>query len=387
MAELRIGVIGAAGGQGRSWAKRIMSWPKLSNSTLKLAAVCDKEDIILTKGPEQFKCPAYLKYNEMFEKEKLDIVIIATPHFLHAPMTIAAAEHGINILSEKPTAINLKQVDDMKAAVDKAKVKCAIGFQHRFNPLFVGLKNAITSGDLGDIYQINMVFHWYRKEEYYLNSSPVPENADEDWEGWRGHWKTEGAGALANQMVHFMDIFQWLSPSPIQAVTAVSRVAKHTLIETDDNTNAIVEFANGSMGSIQAGVAYDHAKEEEFGVFGTNGALIRRERLRGALGLPKIYDDLRAPEIKKKKSILKYIPRKFNLNQELFKNLVESIEMDDPKHISVDVAEGRKVIELMRGILLSQNREQKIKFPYEDKPNEFPKLWHTYKDPKFADLV
>ena len=152
----------------------------------------------------------------MMDKEKLDLVINATPHYMHAPIVIAAAEDGLNILSEKPTCINLKQADAMIEAVDRTKIKCAIGFQHRFDPIYVALKNAITSGDLGEIYQMNMMFHWYRNENYYLNSSPVPENKDSLWEGWRGHWRTEGAGALANQIIHFMDLFQWFSPSPIQ---------------------------------------------------------------------------------------------------------------------------------------------------------------------------
>ena len=161
--------------------------------------------------------------------------------------------------------INLKQADEMRAAVEKYKIKLAVGFQQRFNPLYVGLKNAIQSGDLGEIFQINMLFHWWRKEDYYLNSSPVPENANEDWEGWRGHWKTEGAGALANQMVHYLDVFQWLSPSPIQAVTATSRVSKHTFVETDDNTNVIVEFQNGSMGLIQLELHMNMARKRNLG--------------------------------------------------------------------------------------------------------------------------
>ena len=215
---------------------------------MELVAIADIEEVALGAKAKKYNVAVYKDYNEMMDKEKLDLVINATPHYMHAPIVIAAAEHGLNILSEKPTCINLKQADAIIEAVDRTKIKCAIGFQHRFDPIYVALKNAITSGDLGEIYQMNMMFHWYRNENYYLNSSPVPENKDSLWEGWRGHWRTEGAGALANQIIHFMDLFQWFYPVQSKLLWQLSRVAKHSLVETDDNTNAIVEFQNGFMG-------------------------------------------------------------------------------------------------------------------------------------------
>ncbi len=184
-------------------------------------------------------------------------------------------------------------------------------------------------------------------------------------------------------MVHFIDIFQWLSPSPPKAVSAAVRVHKHTLIETDDNTNAVIEFENGSLGFLQAGVAYEYGKEEEYGVYGTKGAVVRRKGLKGALGVPKIYQDFRPKAAKKDTPIRKFIPWNLNLPKNLLANLVKAIEKDDPKSISVDVNEGRKSVELIRGILLSQKYGKKITFPLEDMADEFPELPHTYADPQF----
>jgi predicted dehydrogenase len=381
MANYKCAVIGGAGGRGSGWAREMKLWKSFFGHTIELSAICDIADLALKKKAESLKVKAYKDYNELLEKEKLDFVIIATPHYVHAPITIAAAEHGVHVLTEKPMCINLKQADEMKSAIEKHKIKCAVGFQHRFNPLFRGIKNAIVAGDLGDIFQINMIFHWWRTEDYYLNSSPVPENADSDWEGWRGHWKTEGAGALANQIIHFMDQFLWFSPSPIQSVVASSRIAKHTYVETDDNTNAVVEFKNGSMGLCQIGVAYERCKEEIFAVYGTQGGLIWRKGMTGVLGLPKLYDDRRKVSIKSQHSMLSRMgPKNFNLNKALFSNFLEAIVKDDSKIISVDVNEGRKSVELMRGILLSVKQEQKVTFPFDD-TGETPNLLRTYSDP------
>ncbi|MHA1339765.1 MAG: Gfo/Idh/MocA family protein [Promethearchaeota archaeon] len=388
MAELKIAVIGGAGGQGSSWIRRIKNWKRILEYDLKLAAICDVNKLGLEAQAKKYNCKSYLDYKEMLEKEELDVVIIATPHFLHAPMTIAAAEHGINVLTEKPMCINLKQADEMKKAVEKSKIKLAVGFQMRFHNRYRKLKNIVDSGDLGDIFQINMLYHWWRTENYYLNSSPTEVNADEDWEGWRGHWKTEGAGAIANQIVHHIDLFQWISPSPVKSIMATSRVAKHTFIEVDDNTNAIVEFQNDSMGLIQAGVAYEHDRDEIFAIYGINGSVVYQKKYRGFLGIPKNLIDYRNKELKKRKKFKEY-GRKLilDISKALFENFLQSIKEDDPSIISVDVNEGRKSIEIMRAILLSNKYQKKIVFPFDDPADEFPTLPHPYIAPEFKDMI
>ncbi|MHA1821444.1 MAG: Gfo/Idh/MocA family protein [Promethearchaeota archaeon] len=384
MTDLNVGIIGV-GGQGRSWINRVKRWKQVEGFDLKLKAIADINELNLKAATEKYNVKGYKDYNEMLEKENLNAVIIATPHFLHAPMVVAAAERGIDILTEKPMCINLQQADEMIKAVEKNNVKCAVGFQHRFNTRFMRMKNAIDSGDLGDIFQINMLYHWWRTEEYYLNSTPVDVNEDEDWEGWRGHWKTEGAGSISNQIIHFLDIFQWISPSPIKSVMAATRVARHTFIEVEDNANAIVEFQNDSMGLIQSGVAYQYDKDELFGVYGTKGALVYQKKFRGTLGIPKIFIDYRDPQVKKKKKLKEYGPLILDPSKALFENFLKSIKNDDPSIISVDVKEGKKSIELMRAIILSQKYGKKIEFPFDDSDPEYPDLPHTYTDPRFKE--
>ncbi|NMC08343.1 MAG: Gfo/Idh/MocA family oxidoreductase [Candidatus Lokiarchaeota archaeon] len=382
MAPFRIGVIGAGGGRGRGWARHVKSWEMpVGSDTTELSAIADIDELALNRAAEQLGCKAYKDYMDMLDKENLNLVIIATPHYTHAPMSIAAAERKIHVLCEKPMCINLEQADAMKAAVEKYKVMLAVGFQHRFNPIYVALKRAIEAGDIGEIFQINMIYHWWRAENYFLNSTRVPENKDLDWEGWKGHWLTEGGSCIFNQHIHFLDIFQWLSPSPIKSVYATSRVAKHTFIEADDNTNAIVEFKNGAMGLIQAGVAYQHGKEEEFGIYGTEGQIISRRGMRGTLGIPKLFDDRRKPSARAKRSMLSYMPKKLgDLTKLMYKSMLDAIATGDASKIAVDVNEGRKSVELSRAMLLSQTRKQKIEFPYKDTAGEYPELVHTYED-------
>ena len=78
----------------------------LNTDNVKITAVCDIDKNVAEKAGKSIGCRIYTDYQEMIEKENLDAVHILTPHYLHAPMTIFAAEHGINVLTEKPMATN-----------------------------------------------------------------------------------------------------------------------------------------------------------------------------------------------------------------------------------------------------------------------------------------
>lgn len=388
MKTLRTAVIGAGGGRGSGWCQRVKKNSNINGTNLELVAGCDLRETPLKATTNKYNIKAYLDYNEMFEKEDLDLVIIATPHYVHAPQSITAAEHGVHVLTEKIMCINLEQADAMKSAVDKNDIKLAVGFQKRFDKNMLILKNLVASGDLGQIFQVNMNVHWWRTEDYYLNSTPVPDNEDELWEGWRGHWPTEGAGALSNQMIHFLDLFQWFAPGNLKECMAMSKINKHTLVETDDNTNAVIGFDDGSMGNIQAGVAYEYGKQDRFEIYGTEGAIIYQNHgLKKFLGLPTKFKDMRKASVKATKKLSSYADNYArDQSKQVLVNLVDAIVQDDSSIISVDVEEGRKSVELMRAMLVSEKKGGKITVPFDDK-GDFPELQRNYSDPKYADLA
>ena len=80
-----------------------------------LVAVCDvKEDRAKAKA-EEFGCKYYLDYKEMIDKEQPDVVHLCLPHYLHPIVAIYCEERGINVLTEKPMSIELK---DAKAMIE-----------------------------------------------------------------------------------------------------------------------------------------------------------------------------------------------------------------------------------------------------------------------------
>src|SRR5690554_6776700 len=107
MAKFRVGIIGC----GNIFPMHSISVKQLPNA--ELAAVCDIKKERATAIAEEYNCSYYLDYHEMINKEKLDVVHICTPHYLHAPMALYAASKGVNILTEKPMSITKEDAYSM----------------------------------------------------------------------------------------------------------------------------------------------------------------------------------------------------------------------------------------------------------------------------------
>ena len=123
-----------------------------------LSALCDiNTEALNLRADEHGVSARYLDYEEMFEREELDLVSICTHAPLHAPVAIAAARNGVNVLSEKPLSVDLKTADEMLAACSEAGVQLAISHQFRFTPLFQEAKAWIEAGRIGEFRTVREV--------------------------------------------------------------------------------------------------------------------------------------------------------------------------------------------------------------------------------------
>jgi len=146
---LSVGVIGV-GNMGKNHAR---VYSKLENA--KLVAVSDIDIKLAKSVAEKFGCKYYKNYNEMLEKENLDIVSIVVPTKLHEKVAIDAISNSINTLVEKPISDNIKSARKIIHAAKKYRVKLAVGHIERFNPAVTELKKIIESGDIGKIFSIS----------------------------------------------------------------------------------------------------------------------------------------------------------------------------------------------------------------------------------------
>ena len=120
MKKLRVGIIGC----GRISVMHFASAQALDKA--ELVACCDiKADRAMHMASE-FGIKAYSDYREMIEAEKLDVVHICLPHYLHVPVSMYAMERGIHVICEKPITIT---ASEFKSLCDLARSKALVYFE------------------------------------------------------------------------------------------------------------------------------------------------------------------------------------------------------------------------------------------------------------------
>lgn len=101
---------------------------------------------------------AYGSYDELFSDPEVEIVYIATPHILHAELSIKAMEHGKHVLCEKPLALNAKDASKMIEVSHRTDMFFMEALWTRFNPNIIEIKQKIDAGEIGEISYINADF-------------------------------------------------------------------------------------------------------------------------------------------------------------------------------------------------------------------------------------
>lgn len=234
MKSVRIGIIGI-GSMGTNHV-RYLTAGVIDGA--QLTAVCDINPARLdwardNLGPD---VQVFDNADALLESGAVDAVIIATPHYDHPPLAIAAFAQGMHVLSEKPAGVYTKQVREMNEAAAKTDKVFGIMFNQRTNPLYQKVRDLVQSGELGELKRaVWIITNWYRSQSYY------------DSGGWRATWGGEGGGVLLNQDPHQLDLWQWICGSPTR-VRAFCHNGKYHDIEVEDDVTAYVEYPNGATG-------------------------------------------------------------------------------------------------------------------------------------------
>ncbi len=225
-----------------------------------IVGICDKDEEKVRALADLYEgLPTYTDYEEMLASVEADIIVIATPHALHAPMAIAAANHKFNVLVEKPMALNVRDCMAMNEAAYKNEVKLWVVKQNRYNVPVKLAKTVINEGRLGKIFMIKCDILWNRYQGYYDDSS------------WRGSIEREG-GALFTQASHFIDLLIWWCGNVVE-VKGSMETQNHS-IETEDSGIANLKFSSGTMGSlVWTTCVYNKNYEGSITIIGEKGTI------------------------------------------------------------------------------------------------------------------
>jgi myo-inositol 2-dehydrogenase / D-chiro-inositol 1-dehydrogenase len=229
MNRVRVGVIGA-GFMGALHARAVAE-----SGFGTLVAVADPDvgraqDLAVAHG-----AIAYTDYGEMFQREELNAVIVATPETLHREAVVTAAEYGCAVLVEKPIAANLEDADAMITACDAASVPLMVGYILRFEPSYARIQQAIEAGSIGAFLT-----------GYGRRNAPIGE-------GERLAGRTTVINYLA---VHDLDQILWYHPVDVVRVSA--RAVRGRIFDrfrVADFTWITAEFADGALAVVESGWA------------------------------------------------------------------------------------------------------------------------------------
>ncbi len=257
MQKIRLGIIGM-GNIGKFHADYLLNG-KISRA--ELTAVCspspDKLESYQQKGLKVFGDGL-----QLIQSGSVDAVIIATPHFQHTSLGIAAFENGVHAMIEKPISSHKADAEKLIAAHRKfPKIIFAGMFQMRTEPRYLKIRAMIKSGELGEIVRVNWInTDWFRTEAYYASS------------GWRATWRGEGGGVLLNQCLHNLDALQWLCGMPAR-VRGFCQLGRYHDIEVEDNVTVYLEWAGGATG-VFIGSTGEAPGTNRLEITGTRGTLI-----------------------------------------------------------------------------------------------------------------
>ncbi len=226
---VKLGIIGI-GGMGSAHATNVAAG-KVKG--MELAAVCDRNVKSCDKFPDAHP---FTDSDQLLASDKVDAVLIATPHYDHTTIGIAALKAGKHVLVEKPISVHKADCERLIAAHTNEKQVFAAMFNQRTDPYYQKLRSLIQGGELGQIRRINWIItNWFRTEMYYKSG------------GWRATWAGEGGGVLLNQCPHQLDLYQWLFGMP-DRVRAFCTIGRYHDIEVEDDVTAYLEYNDGTKG-------------------------------------------------------------------------------------------------------------------------------------------
>jgi predicted dehydrogenase len=203
---------------------------------------------------------------------EIDLVDVTTPNAWHKPMALAAIAAGKPVYCEKPLAPTTREAREMAEAAEAAGVPTFVGFNYLRNPMADLAREIVASGEIGEVWS----FRGVHAEDYMTDP-------DAPWT-WRLD-PSGGAGAVADLGSHIVSLARHVVgeieelSADLDTVTPTRPVApgssERRAVQVDDQARALVRFANGAKGVIEASwVATGRKMHLAFEVYGSKGSVL-----------------------------------------------------------------------------------------------------------------
>jgi predicted dehydrogenase len=267
--KFRVGIVGT-GHIANSF--HIPAWKK--NKFSKLVSLCDIDKKKLKIISKKFNIRSiYTNLEKMIKKEKLDILCICTPPYLHYKNIVKGIKNDCDVLVEKPLVIKNKEALNLIKLVKQKKVNCICAMHQRYRPISNKIKQILDKKILGKIYFIKIL-------KYQSNGVPTQSKIF-------SNRKQSGGGPLIDIGTHYFDLICWYLNFPkIQNVKAknfnnlskLSKNQKKTLpfktFNSEEFTIGNINFKNNISINYEISYLLNIEKDETMiQIFGDKGSV------------------------------------------------------------------------------------------------------------------
>lgn len=328
------------------------------NNGLEFVAACDiipeNIEILLNKHglQEASSIARYKDYKKMIEEHpEIELIAIATPSGSHAEIALYCIDQGINVIIEKPMAMNMTDAEEIICRSREKGVKVCVCHQNRFNVAVQRTRKALENGRFGKLSHGSIHIRWNRNQDYYTQAP------------WRGTWKDDG-GCLMNQCIHGIDLLCWMMGDQADTVYGVTRRQQHHYLEAEDLGMAVVTFKNGSVATIEGTTnVYPQNLEETLYLFGENGTVKIGGKSTNNLDVWDFADETEAD--KANKCLKEQTSNVYgNGHTSLYTDVINAIKNDCEPY--VNAIAGRNALEIVLAIYKSMKLGEPVKLPLTD---------------------
>ena len=252
---VRWGIIGAGDIVRRRVAPAINDLPNCELTAIARANADKAEEFAREFGAKRW----YADWRELVKDGEVDAVYVATPVYLHAPQTIAAAEAGKHVLCEKPMAMSAAECEAMIAACEANGVKLGIAYYRRFYPVLARVRELLASGEIG------------RPVVAQINSFEYVDIPADDPRHWFLEKAKNGGGPMMDFGCHRLEVLTNLFGS-VRGMSSLAANVEWKDREVEDTAVATLEFDNGPV----ATVTVTHGAfepQDTLDIFGTGGSI------------------------------------------------------------------------------------------------------------------
>jgi len=205
---------------------------------LEIAAVCDPDERAMARIqrlPQGRRARTYKDWRQLLDREKPDMVATCGPNGERPAILLACAERKIDVVAEKPLAVERADFERIRRAVAEHRIRLTMLLPMRFLPSYQAMKQAVDSGEIGEVAQIGA------QKSYKLGERP----------DWMRRFRSFG-GTIPYIGVHMVDLMRYTSGRDLVETFAYqNRIGFPDLGDMENTTASLFKLDNGGTAALR----------------------------------------------------------------------------------------------------------------------------------------